>query len=104
MGYLSYYYGRRTIEERTFNHLVSTNLLKEKEFSRWVKNAEQHLREMARRPSIRQLVESLNLYGESSSQYQLVRTEIYQDHLTPTLEEGKGFFELFIMRNKGAGR
>ncbi|MCH8054898.1 MAG: GAF domain-containing protein, partial [Deltaproteobacteria bacterium] len=100
MGYLAYYYGRKTIEERTFNHLVSTNLLKEKEFSRWVGDAKRSLRELARRPSIQQLVESLNLYGGSSSQYQLVRTEIYQEHLMPTLEEEKGFFELFIMRNK----
>ena len=100
VGYLAYYYGRKTIEERTFNHLVSTNLLKEKEFSRWVGDAKRSLRELARRPSIQQLVESLNLYGGSSSQYQLVRTEIYQEHLTPVLEEEEGFFELFIMRNK----
>ena len=37
VGYLAFDNGRRTIEQNVFNHLTSTNILKEDEFDRWVK-------------------------------------------------------------------
>jgi len=99
VGYLAYDNGRRTIEQDTLNRLISTNILKEDEFERWIENNERTLRALARRPLIREYAAVLASRAEDDPEYQAAHKSILEDHLDPTLEEEGGFLELFILRD-----
>ncbi len=99
VGYLAFDNGRRTIEQNTINHLISTNILKEAEFDRWVQGNERSLRELARRPLVREYAAMLaSLDPPTDPEYQAAYMSIYDDHLTPALEEDRGFLDLSILR------
>ena len=66
VGYLAYDNGRRTIEQNTLNHLISTNILKQNEFERWVRGNERSLRELARRSLVREYAAVLASQGPTA--------------------------------------
>ena len=97
VGYLAYDNGRRTIEQDTLNHLISTTILKEDEFNRWVENNERRLSALASRPGIREYATVLVSRDPADAEYQAAYRSILEDHLEPNLEEG-GFLDLLILR------
>ena len=97
--YLAYGDGRRTIEQNTINHLVSTNILKEAEFERWVEGNGRQLRSLAERPFFKdQFTAEIAAHDPTDPEHQQVDRRIREDHFLPTLEEQGGFIELFILR------
>jgi PAS domain S-box-containing protein len=96
VGYISYDTGRRAVEQVAKNHLVSTNLLKGNEVTRWIDDNKRGLEELAQRPLLRQFAEELTLHNSSSPDYSQARTSLNEDHLLPRLKVG-GFTELFIL-------
>jgi PAS domain S-box-containing protein len=99
VGYLAYDNGRRTIEQNVLNHLASTNVLKEDEFDRWVKDNERSLRELARRPFfLDEFAAVLALHDPGDPEHHEVHKRIREDHLLPAQEEKGGFLDLFILR------
>ena len=100
VGYLAYDNGRRTIEQNTFNHLISTTILKEAEFKRWVEDSKRSLRELARRPLIRQYAVVLTSYKPTDPEYRAAHIHLRKAHLNPTLEEERNWLELFLIQAK----
>ena len=106
VGYLAYDNGRRTIEQNTLNHLISTTILKEDEFERWVKGNERTLRALASRPGVQEYATVMASHDLSTGsgrdpaapEYQAAYGSILERHLTPTLEEEGGFLDLAILR------
>ncbi|MEE9616022.1 MAG: ATP-binding protein [Anaerolineae bacterium] len=98
VGYLAYDNGRRTIEQNMLNHLISTNILKQGEFDRWVRGNERSLRGLARRPLVREYAATLASYDPDYPEYQAAYVSLIEDYLSPTLEEEGGFLDLSILR------
>jgi len=98
VGYLAYDSGRRAIEQDTLNHLVSTTILKEAEFERWVQNNEQQIRALASRPGVREYVAVMVSRGPADTQYQAAYGSTLERHLNPTSEEEGGFLDLSVLR------
>jgi signal transduction histidine kinase len=98
VGYLAYDNGRRTIEQNVLNHLISTNILKQSEFDRWVHGSERGLRELAQRPLVREYAATLASQDPTDPEYQAAWASLAQDHLNPFLEEGSGYLALSILR------
>jgi len=98
-SYFAYTNGRQRIEEMSLARLESINLLKAAEFQRWANSEAQCLRELARRPLIKQYTSVLTANEGSYPplQIQFTRTAIYNDHFVPTLFEEGGFTELFLL-------
>ena len=99
VDYLAYDNGRRTIEQDTINRLISTNIYKEAEFERWVKDNERSLRDLARRPFFTdEFAAVLASHDPTDPEYQAAHRSIHENHLDPTLEEEGGFLDLSILR------
>jgi len=106
VGYLAYENGRRTIEQNTFNHLTSVNMLKEETFNRWIANNEQTLHSLAERPLVREYAAVIVAQAPSGSlgeappdpAYQAAHDHLIEDHLGPATQEGRGFVTLSILR------
>ena len=98
IGYIAYENGRQSILENTFHHLSHMNTLKATEFSRWIDNNKQSLRELARRPLIREYADSLSRQYKTDAGYEVTQRLILDDHFFPILEEEGGFLDLFILR------
>jgi PAS domain S-box-containing protein len=98
VSYLAYDNGRRTIEQDTFNRLISVTILKEDEFNRWVQDNERNLRQFARRPGVREHTPVLLVHDRADPEYQASYRSIVQDRMKPIVEEPGGFLELFILR------
>ena len=106
VGYLAYDNGRRTIEQSTLNRLISTTILKQSEFERWIDDSEQSLMELARRPSIREYAAVMASRDPSTGsgrdpadpEYRAAHGSILEDHLKPTLEEEESLLDLSILR------
>ena len=109
VGYLAYDNGQRTIEQDTHNRLISTTILKEAEFNRWVEGNERSLRELARRPTIGEYAAVMAWRDPSTGsgrdpadpEYQAAHRSLHEDHLNTTLEEEGGFLDLSILRDDG---
>jgi PAS domain S-box-containing protein len=99
VGYLAYDNGRRTIEQNTINHLVSTNILKQAEFDRWVEDNARQLRSLAGQPFFKdQFAAEIAAHDPADPEHREVHRKIREDHFLPTLKEEGGFVELFILR------
>ena len=101
IGYMAYENGRQSILKDTFQHLTSTNTLRAAQFDRWIDNNKQSLRELARRPLIREYAAALSLQYQPEPGYEVIQRLILDDHLFPILEEEGGFRNLFILRVSG---
>jgi len=98
VGYLAFDNGRRTIEQNVFNHLITSTFIKQNEFERWVQGNERHLRDLARRPLVREYAATLSLQDPDEPEYQEAHASLIEDHLIPTLEEQGRFLDLFILQ------
>jgi signal transduction histidine kinase len=98
VGYLAFDSGRRSIEQDTFNRLISTTILKEAEFERWVEGNERVLRALAIGSGFRQDAAALASLDPAYPAYQAARRDLLENHFGPALEEEGGFDDLFLLR------
>jgi len=98
VGHLAYTNGRRTIENGTINRLISTTLLKQDVFKRWVEGNEQLLRVLAQRPLVRKYAAMLASQDPADQKYRAAHRSLNDEHLNPHREELKGFLDLFLLR------
>jgi signal transduction histidine kinase len=98
VGYLAFDSGRQSIEQDTFNHLISTTILKESEFERWVQDNERYLRALASRPDLMEKAAMLASLDPASPAYQAAHRDMLQNHFAPALEEEAGYDDLFLLR------
>lgn len=96
VGYTAYTSGRSAIERETLNRMVSVNLLKEDEFSRWIEQNRRTLEELARRPHLADAIPTF-IAGPLTQNQPETRARFVQEHLQPILEIQQGFLELFIL-------
>ena len=96
MGYLAYDVARRTIVDKTINHLVSTNILKASELDRWIESSENSIEELAQRPLVRQYTEQMTNCNSSDPLYVETQKLLVENHFKPRLKYGN-LFELFTI-------
>jgi signal transduction histidine kinase len=98
VGYLAYDNGRRTIEQNTIHHLVSTNEYKQQEFRRWIQDNVSYINSLAQRPLIRDYTAVLAGQDPASPEFQATYDLLLRDHLIPNLVPGS-FIDLSILRS-----
>jgi signal transduction histidine kinase len=98
VGYLAFDSGRRSIEQDTFNRLISTTILKEAEFERWVEGNERSLHTLAREPGLREDAAALVSLDPADPAYQVARGRLLERRFGPTLAEQGGYDELYLLR------
>jgi signal transduction histidine kinase len=97
LGFLAYSNGRRTIEQNTFDRLISTTRLRESEFERWIEANQRSLRLLAIRPLLRQYTAEIVLLAPTDPAFQTLHDRLMQDHLLPLLEDDS-YLTLSILR------
>ncbi len=98
VGYLSYRSGKDTIETAAVNHLVSTNILKKNEISRWMHNSSGLLAILVENPFFkRELAPEMAQHEQGAPGHPVVHKRIIEDYFSPLIGEGT-FLELFVMR------
>jgi signal transduction histidine kinase len=97
VGFLSYYTSRQAIEQVEINHLVSTNLMKSSELTRWIEGNQLRIEELAQRPLVVQNSETLATYDPANPAYDNARLSLEDDHLKPRITPVGGFIEISVM-------
>ena len=98
VGYLSFMNSRKTIEENMVTHLMSTNLLKKAEVERWVRDQALTLEMLSKSPFFKGNFPSMFEVHDETDAGHLAAHHRIEAHLSPAVEEGGGFLELFILR------
>ncbi len=93
-GLISYYNGRRIIEEETINHLTSVNLLKKSAVELWIEGAGKDLELFAQRPALRDLTAAFLASGEADT---AAYYSLHDDHLDIAARERSDYLEFFIL-------
>ncbi|KKL26995.1 hypothetical protein LCGC14_2389620, partial [marine sediment metagenome] len=96
-GFVQFYIARQRIIQNTIDHLYLMSTLKETQLSRWVEDGKRSIRELARRPLIREYAKILTFTDQLNPQHLKLKTKIREEHFGPTLEEERGSLELFIL-------
>ena len=99
LGFLAYDNGRQSIEQDTLDRLATVTILKEAEFTRWLRGNQQNLRTMAGRPSVGEYAAVLAALEPSDPTYQAAQSSLLNEHLALTLEEETSFLHLSILRS-----
>ena len=97
VGFLAYYTGRQSIEQAEINHLVSTNLLKSSELTRWIEGNQLRVEDLAQRPLVVQHSAALATYDPASPAYDNARLSLEYDHLRPRIKPVGGFIEISVI-------
>jgi signal transduction histidine kinase len=97
VGFFAYDNSRQVIDKYTYNHLISTNYLKENEFERWIDNNKRQLQELAQHPLVQDYSIILSSQDPASAAYQTASTNLIDNHLSPALEFDGGFLDLSIL-------
>ena len=97
VGFLAYNTGRESIEQVEINHLVSTNLMKSSELTRWLEGNQLRIEELAQRPLVVQHSATLATYDPADPAYDNARLSLEDDHLRPRIKPVGGFIEISVM-------
>jgi signal transduction histidine kinase len=97
VGFLAYNTGRESIEQVEINHLVSTNLMKSSELTRWIEGNQLRIEELAQRPLVVQHSATLATYDPADPAYDNARWSLEDDHLRPRIKPVGGFIEISVM-------
>jgi signal transduction histidine kinase len=97
VGFLAYYTGRQSIEQVEINHLVSTNLMKSSELTRWIEGNQRRIEELAQRPLMVQYSATLATYDTADPAYDSARLSLEEDHLRPRVKPASGFIETSVI-------
>jgi len=100
VGYMAYQSGRQVIQENTQSRLVANNIFKKNELNRWLDGTGIQLRQFARRPLIREFVQTLTNPDATEAEMQAARNSLLSEHLQPTVEEEVGFLELALLDSR----
>lgn len=103
VGYLAFRNGRQALGAATFHHLMAMAELKEDGLNRWLDDGAGSLRELARRPLIRQYATTLRGGPADGADYEAAAIALVDNHFKPTLSEGETFLELSLL-SAGDGR
>jgi signal transduction histidine kinase len=96
--YLSYESSKTAIENEVSEHLTATNLLKEAEIERWLKDSENTIELLAENTYFKdELKNDMLAHDTADSAHLAIHQNIIKEILTPGIENG-GFFEFFIIR------
>ena len=100
VGYIVYFNSREAIKQQTYDNVLSTSVLKESEFNRWVNDNKRSLRGLAQRPLVRNFTAVLTKPSASPAdpEYQDAYSNLINDHLFPAIEEKGGFLNLLLLR------
>ena len=96
VGFLAYNTGRESIEQVEINHLVSTNLMKSSELTRWIEGNQLRIEELAQRPLVAQHSATLATYDPADPAYDNARLDLENDHLRPRITPTGGFIEISV--------
>jgi len=97
VGFLAYYTGRQSIEQVEINHLVSTNLMKSNELTRWIEGNQQSIEELAQRPLMVQYSATMATSDPADPSYYPARLSLEADHLRPRVKPVGGFIEMSVI-------
>ena len=97
VGFLAYYTGRQSIEQVEINHLVSTNLMKSSELTRWIEGNQQRIEELAQRPLMVQYSATMVTSDPADPSYDQARLSLEADHLSPRVKPVGGFIEMSVI-------
>jgi len=97
VGFLAYNTGRESIEQVEINHLVSTNLMKSSELTRWIEGNQLRIEELAQRPLVVQHSATLATYDPADPAYDNARLSLEDDHLRPRIKPVGGFIEISVV-------
>jgi len=97
VGFLAVYTGRQSIEQVEINHLVSTNLMKSSELTRWIAGNQQRIEELAQRPLMVQNSATLATKETIDPAYDSARLSLEWDHLKPRVKPSSGFTEVSVI-------
>lgn len=97
VGFMSYYTGRQSIEQVEINHLVSTNLMKSSELTRWIEGYQQRMEELAQRPLLVQYSWTMVNFDPANPAYDPARLSLEEDHLKPRVKPMGGFTEVSVI-------
>jgi signal transduction histidine kinase len=97
MGFMAYYTGRQSIEQVEINHLLSTNLMKSSELTRWIEGNQQRMQELAQRPLLVQNAATMVAFDPADQVYNLARLSLEEDHLIPRVKPAGGFTEMSVI-------
>jgi len=97
VGFLAYYTGRQSIEQVEINHLVSTNLMKSSELTRWIEAYQQRMEELAQRPLLIQYSATMVDFDPADPVYDVSRLALEEDHLKPRIKPRGGFTEVSVI-------
>jgi hypothetical protein len=90
--YLSYDSSKTTIENEVSGHLTATNLLKEAEIERWLKDSENTIELLAKNTYFKdELKNEMLAHDTADSAHMAIHRNIVKEILTPGIENG-GFF------------
>ncbi len=98
LSYLAYVNSQRALEQSAFNHLISTNDLKEAELERWIESDKRQLQALAQRPLVRVDIAILASHDEADPEFQAANRSLIENHLGPALEAEGGFTEVCVLR------
>jgi len=101
VGFMAYYTGRQSIEQVEMNHLVSTNLMKSSELTRWIESNQQRMEELAQRPLLVQYSDTMVQFGPANPVYDLSRQSLEEEHLKPRIKPAGGFTEMSVISPDG---
>jgi PAS domain S-box-containing protein len=100
VGAATYGNSRQTIIRQTINHLVSTSILKEAEFNRWLDDGKKELELLARRPYFKDsFADVVQAHDDTDQTHTKIHQQIVEDRMAPLVKTG-GFLELFILRSE----
>jgi two-component sensor histidine kinase/HAMP domain-containing protein len=97
IGYIGFRNGINTMKAQTMQRLVSINIAKAAEVSRWINACQSHLKSFAQRPQERAYAAALVSGGISPEKRMEFRRRIIENHFVPGIEAGIGFVDLFLL-------
>ncbi|MBU2496233.1 MAG: hypothetical protein KJ935_07040 [Candidatus Omnitrophica bacterium] len=98
ISYLSYDSSKTSCENEVVEHLSATNLLKEAEIERWLKNSENLIELLAKNTYFKdEFSGEIISHDPADPAHIAIRRSIVKEIIIPGTEEG-GFLEIFIMR------
>jgi len=98
VAWLAYDNGRKSIEEDTRDALMSVARLKSAQLDRWIEANASYLRELARRPTVRQHASAMIEVPVTDPEHEALHKSLLDDHLQRVLSVGAtGFVDLFLL-------
>jgi len=97
VGYIAYNNSRNTIEQNSRSRLLSTTFLKQSNFNHWLEASQLQLRQLSKRPLVKEYTSLMTRQGPTHPQYQFTHSALVTDHLAAALDDQIGFVGLFLL-------